>query len=158
MSIHEDASGANRLRLIQAGVAVGVVLVLLLLWWLLRSSGSVEWAETTVPYDPTCATDCEVVGMISPGHRGAVMPLAVNPNVDDPIAQWADCIDTFTQCMEATPDPLACMAGGSCPDACRSAYAAEVSTVPGLEGQLRVFQEMFLDDEAFCRPPEEAGR
>ena len=158
MPTNEEVSGANRLRLIQAGVVVGIVLLLFLLWWFFRASGSVEWAETTIPYDPTCATDCEVVGMIAPGHRGSVMPLAVNPNVDDPIAQWAGCIDTFTQCMEADRDPLACMAGGNCPDACRSAYEEEASKTPDLEGQLRIFQEMFLDDEAFCRPTEEASR
>ncbi len=157
--VSDDATiVAGRSRLMWVGALIAIGLLFALLWWLLSSGGQVEWAKTTVPYDPACATDCEVVGMITPGHRGPTMPVAINPHVDDPIAQWAVCIDAFTQCMEVEHAPLACMAKGTCPNACKSAYDTEASQPSDLEGQLRVFQEMFLNEGAYCRPTAEAGQ
>lgn len=150
-------SNPNQRKLIAIAL-FGIVVLLLLLWWLLRGPAEVTWQETTVPYDPECATDCEAVALVAPGHRGQAELLMANPNVDDPIAQWGDCIDTFTTCMDRDRDSAACMTASSCPAECKDAYGSGLSDTEGLEAELTLFQSMFLEAGAYCRPIEEAGR
>lgn len=139
-----------------AGVILALVLLALLIWWLLSGPPTVEWEETTVPYDPACETDCEIVGSVTPGHRGTPQALRLNPNVDDPIAQWAGCVQTFTECMEATPDVMACVEQGPCPAACKSEFARVASAAPDMDARLDAFAQTFLGEGAFCRPEEGA--
>jgi hypothetical protein len=137
-----------------ASIVGGLVLLVLLIWWLLSGPATVEWAETTVPFDPACETDCEIVGYVTPGHGGTPEPLRLNPNVDDPIAQWAGCVQTFTECMEETPDVLACVNDGSCPSACKTEFARVAENANDLDARLDAFSKVFLDEGAFCRPEE----
>lgn len=135
-----------------AGVAAAFAFLLLLFWWLFTGPALVEWAETTVPFDPECAADCEIVGYVTPGHRGTPQPLLLNPNVDDPIAQWGRCVQSFTDCMDTTPDALVCIDQGSCPSACKSEYTRLAAAATDLDAHLQAFAEIFLDEGAYCRP------
>ncbi len=138
------------------GAALAAFLLVLLIWWLFSGPATIDWAETTVPYDPTCETDCEIVGYVTPGHRGTPEPLRLNPNVDDPIAQWAGCIQTFTECMDETPDVLACVDQGPCPLVCKAEFVRVAEAATDLDARLDAFSKTFLDEGAFCRPEEGA--
>lgn len=111
-----------------------------------------RWAPTTTPYDPECASGCEVIAEGEFGHVGSVT-LAFNPNVDDPVAQWGDCIESFRACVDRGGDALACSESSECPEDCRATFAAQVEGVSELEAQVGVFKAVYLDEGAPCLPP-----
>jgi hypothetical protein len=111
-----------------------------------------RWAPTTTPYDPTCASGCEVIEQGDFGHIGE-LTLLVNPNVDDPVAQWGDCIDSFRLCIEKGTDARACSERSDCPESCRADYQDRIDGVNELEAQLEAFQAVFIDVGAPCLPP-----
>jgi len=115
-----------------------------------------EWAPTTVAYDPSCASGCEVVEEGDYGHIGELR-LLVNPDVDDPIAQWGDCIESFTVCIDNGMDARSCSEGSVCPDECRAEYEGRLVGLSGLEAELRAFQAVYVDEGAPCLPPINEG-
>jgi hypothetical protein len=67
------------------------------------------WRPTTIAYDPACAAGCEPFRAVAPAHNVAaaeavaVPMLAFNPNVDDAIAQWGDCLESIIECVRQQP-------------------------------------------------------
>ena len=112
----------------------------------------VEWSPTRVPYDPSCASDCEVVEEGNYGHIGELQ-LLVNPDIDDPIAQWGDCIESFTVCIDNGMDAQSCSEGSVCPEECRVEYEERLVGLSDLEAQLLAFQAVYIDEGARCVPP-----
>jgi len=114
--------------------------------------GDKRWAPTTVPYDPSCASGCEVIEEGDFGHIGKIMLLA-NPDVDDPVAQWGDCIQSFRVCIEAGGDARPCSEGSECPEDCRAQLEERIRNVTDLRTQLDAFKGVYLDEDAPCLPP-----
>ena len=96
--------------------------------------GNDIWAPTTVPYDPECKTGCEPLAMGDYGHLGE-LEISYNPDVDDPIAQWADCLESFQACLFDGRDALECSQQSSCPAACRVDYESRIVGVTDVEAQ-----------------------
>ena len=113
-----------------------------------------RWAPTTVPHDPSCASGCEVIEQGDFGHIGE-LTLLVNPNVDDPVAQWGDCIQSFRGCIEQGTDARACSEQSDCPESCRADYEGRIDGVSELEAQLDAFRAVYIDEGAPCLPPTE---
>lgn len=113
-----------------------------------------RWAPTTTAYDPTCASGCEVLKEGEFGHIGGIT-LSFNPNVDDPVAQWGDCIESFRVCMEGGGDVRGCSEGSVCPEDCKAELAARLQGAGELEAELAVFKAVYLDEGAPCLPPVE---
>ena len=110
------------------------------------------WEETTVPYDPDCASGCIELANDHYGHIGDVEWM-VNPDVDDPIAQWGDCLQSFVDCMDGGGEPMACSQSSECPEACQREFSRRVEGVEDEEAQLDVFEAVYILDEAPCLPP-----
>ncbi len=142
-----------------------VVLSALLFWLLLdRRPGINAWEQTTVPYDSECAEDCKEVGELGEFHGldGAI--LRYNPAVDDPIAQWGDCMESILACMDAgadgatSPEAKAalvnnCVAQSTCPKTCINRFARLTSQKQ--EDVDAAFTDVFVGDRAWCLPVEE---
>jgi hypothetical protein len=125
------------------------------------------WARATVPYSAGCAGGCETLRAIGLAHGGgpeqataATAPrLVYNPRINDPIAQWGDCLQSIMTCVRSQPRGQktgidTCVAQSSCPAACKERYAsgagADFSTA-----EASLFG-VFVDEDAVCRP-EDAG-
>lgn len=112
------------------------------------------WKPTTVPRDPTCATGCVEYGPINMTHGGP-MKFYVQPDVDDALAQWADCVESMQACLKRTDFAVsACMAEALCPRPCKDRYASIARAETDTDTLLDVFQEVFLDRDAVCAPRE----
>lgn len=111
------------------------------------------WAPTSVPYDPTCARDCLEVGEYSAGHHvvGGLV-LRYNPAVDDPIAQWGDCLESMLVCLEGGSEARACMDEAACPTACKRLVEGHAGGATDKSDIVAAFERVFIDEGAPCRP------
>ncbi|MEL6347984.1 MAG: hypothetical protein AAFV53_33060 [Myxococcota bacterium] len=113
----------------------------------LPASGEV-WEPTTVPFDPSCAR-CEFIE-VSGGHLGDVT-FALDPAVDDPIAQYERCIFSITRCAEPDPTQLdRCVTAADCPQVCKDTYR-------DVGGGPEALLEVFLDGGVCDVSAEEAS-
>lgn len=119
------------------------------------------WNDTTVPYDPACAENCEMAGSLGSSHGSPPLDLVFNPKVDDPVAQWGDCVQSVFVCLQAGTSPdmddvskaqnaRTCVAQSICPQLCRDAYAKQAAASPGAAQQ--AFEDIFISETASCRP------
>ncbi len=122
------------------------------------SSGgvSVGWKPTTVPWTPDCQ-GCSTVYEAETTPGGNKLRIQSNSQVDDPVAQWAECVDEALACVRAgggAPALVGCVASaGKCPQACRDMYAAQVAPVVGQPAEeQRVYQALFVARGGACRP------
>jgi hypothetical protein len=111
-----------------------------------------RWAPTTTAYDPTCASGCEVLQEGEFGHIGGIT-LSFDPKVDDAVAQWGDCIESFRLCIEGGGEVRGCSEGSVCPEDCRADLAARLPGAGELEAGLAAFEAVYLDEGAPCLPP-----
>lgn len=121
------------------------------------------WKETTVTYDPTCSDGCVELLNRRAGAHGGGGKLSVDPNVNDPIAQWGDCVGSIMSCYESrvTDESFnakreaamhACVLESACPAECRDHYRASVE-----DNMARVnatLESVFLGERAACLPTE----
>lgn len=111
------------------------------------------WAPTTHPYDPACE-GCQQVGVVAMGHLGGAVTLRFDPLVDDPVAQWGDCVESLLVCLEGGGDPLSCGDSADCPAACKAAFQAQVTGISDVEGQVGALEAVYIVPGAPCRPQE----
>lgn len=123
------------------------------------------WAPASVGADPECAEGCEAfLGDIPPIHGDgteteASMTILVDADLDDPIAQWGDCLESVFACLgDAAPldapgraDHLrGCVAASACPVRCRERYASRADGE--LSDAVDAFGQLFLEESAWCQP------
>lgn len=121
------------------------------------------WKKTTIDYDPECSDNCiELLERPAGAHGGSVR-LVVNPEIDDPVAQWGDCVGSIMACYENGIDsdstPLhrdetmhTCILESACPAECRNHYSLDVN-----DDMMRVnaaLESTFLGERASCLPTE----
>lgn len=166
-------TGRSRRRWLWAGALVVVLglagLAVLFAASLLDRPPDDLWAAATYMPDPECeagSPDCPV--LIEPfpvGHGGdasdtAVTMLAVSyPRLDDPIAQWGQCMDTVLTCLapaqyesdaERAGRLRSCVAEAACPQACRDRFASRAGE--DLASAHAAFLEIFVEEDAWCAP------
>jgi hypothetical protein len=146
-----------------------------LVWWfLLRDDRPDVWEETTVPYtEDACEEEgaCEVYAQALGGHGAhdgeGLFEFSYNPAIDDPIAQWGDCLDSVFTCISAGMDAAAargadadrvtlingCVAQAECPGECKDRFASRAAG-EDFEGLEAVFFDMFVDERGYCVPRE----
>lgn len=87
------------------------------------------------------------------------MIIRTDPALDDPIAQWGDCMDSVFACVgfdgpgdeaDRANHLRQCVAQSSCPAACRDHFAAEASG--DLQSVVEAFQASFLEEASWCSP------
>jgi hypothetical protein len=119
------------------------------------------WKPTTVPHRDICAgEECRPVGgqqtTASDGtgsHRhGTPLPLAINPKVDDPVAQWGDCIASVLACIDGGSDASGCVVAGQCPVPCQQRVASALGGASSEEAALAAFEKVYMQSGADCRP------
>jgi hypothetical protein len=119
-----------------------------------------HWRPGDHPYKPACtAGDCKTLGPIAADSGDGGKPMAVlgyDPAVDDEIAQWGDCLQSVTVCVEATAGPPEtvlgpCVERAACPAACKSHFAGRTA---GLKGRalLDAYLAIFAGDDGYCTP------
>lgn len=140
--------------------------VLAAFWFLfIRTPYGDVWAKTTVPYDPTCQSGCTAVNQLDGGqsHGASEIAVFVNPDVDDPIAQWGDCLQSIFTCVEAQSDPFqpgdqkastvkSCVAASSCPAACIERFSRR--STGGAADVEAALDDIFIDKAGWCVPRE----
>lgn len=114
--------------------------------------GETRWAPTSTPYDPDCVSGCQVLEEGEFGHLGAVS-LSLNPDVDDPVAQWGDCIESFRDCVAGGGKVGSCSESSLCPEDCKADVAARLVGETEIGAQLAAFKAVYLDEAAPCLPP-----
>ncbi len=144
--------------------ALAFVMVAVILFFLMRGSERPEvWSKTTVPFDPTCSENCTTAGEIGGLHGSASVEFRQNAAVDDPIAQWGDCLQTVFVCLAenvgapASAEQKAtvartCVNASSCPAPCKDRYAKKAAGSATAAEQ--AFDEVFIGEGAWCLPSE----
>lgn len=127
------------------------------------------WAEASYVADPDCeagSAECPVfIDPLPVGHGGSAASSAPTlyavtyPGLDDPIAQWGQCMDSVLSCLtplegapaeERAAGLHTCVAASACPQACRDRYAARAGT--DLATAHASFVEIFVEEDAWCAP------
>ncbi len=123
------------------------------------------WQPTTVPYDPSCSEECDELVVREGGTHGmSGMRLLYNPKVDDPIAQWSDCVMSITLCFEAEADDSmdqremddvlkVCVQKSQCPNRCKEVFRAKVEAISLLTVDEEL-ENVFVGEQALCLPRE----
>lgn len=114
------------------------------------------WRATTTPYPPACDNGaCTSLHQVNLAHVDETVDIRFDPRVDDPVAQWADCLQQVFDCVKADgPTRFSiCVTGATlCPTTCRQRYT---STLAGGEGDLTrektAFKAVYLDHSSSCR-------
>lgn len=110
------------------------------------------WEPTTVPFDTDCPECVEVDETDFLPHLGIQTTFLYNENIDDPIAQWADCLGSMLDCLQADGTVSACAAAADCPSECESLYTSRAP--PGADEitLLEVLNGVYVNCGAPCRP------
>lgn len=123
------------------------------------------WQPATTPYDPACTEGCEEVAVREgDGHGVYGARLLYNPKVDDPVAQWSDCVMSITVCFQEEADDSmdqremddvmkVCVQKSQCPSRCRDAFRAKVEGISrwSVDEEL---ENVFVGEHALCLPQE----
>ena len=163
------AEGDAKSRKIPARTVLTIVILLIaagigVFYFANNNPAPYLWDQTSTPYDPTCETDCIDAGHLVGGAHGAPSAeLKYNPAVDDPIAQWGDCVQSIFVCLSDNGDPAAspkskaimarsCVAASTCPVPCLERFARKASGSPKAVEQALL--DIFIGDNAWCLPQE----
>jgi hypothetical protein len=115
------------------------------------------WQPTTVPFDPDCP-NCEVLETSDTlPHLGVQITFLYDPAVDDPIAQWGDCLQSMLECLQGGSGMSACAASATCPSECKTLYATRAPAGADELTLLEVFNGVYVNCGAPCRPIEEVA-
>jgi len=168
----QGAPGARRplsavLLLSTALLALAAIVV----WWFMSSRNAPPadlWADGGYVADINCVAgtaECPVfmtarpVGHGSPAEGDLALTAVHYPGLDDPIAQWGQCMDSVLTCLApvsggTSEEKIAalgvCVAQAQCPQACRDRFADRVGTA--LESAVAEFDAIFVAEEAWCSP------
>lgn len=151
-----------------------IVAAAIVWWFFMRDNRPDVWEEATVPYtEDACEEEgnCELHVRALGGHGShtgeGLFEFYYDPDIDDPIAQWGDCLDSVFTCinvaMEAgaetgdEPDRVAlingCVAEAACPGECKDRFTSRARG-RDFEGLEALFFEMFVDERGYCVPRE----
>ena len=111
------------------------------------------WKPTTVPRTAACESGCTVIGEFDTAH-GPRIRVTEQPNVDDPVAQWADCLTSIRVCTEREGRGAfaGCVAKAACPALCITEFERRTGVKPDVERLRAAFEATFLADGAPCLP------
>ena len=152
--------GAGALVLIAGGVAAWYFGLLDFGFGKPASGHLNVWAPATVPYNPDCGANCKTFATLEAAHGGPKgaeggLEMRYDPNVNDDVAQWGDCLDSVFVCINATgdrsPDRVrSCVQDAKCPKECKDRFAARASG--SIDEVKAAFFGIFVDKDAACRP------
>lgn len=123
------------------------------------------WRPTTTPYDPACKEGCEELAVREgDGHGVYGGRLLYNPKVDDPVAQWSDCVMSITLCFaDETKDGMrqgemddilkVCVQDSQCPSRCKDVFRAKLEGLSYLTVDEEL-ENVFVGEQALCLPKE----
>ena len=114
------------------------------------------WLPGNGAFDERSCEDCEPFAELHDPHLRD-LDLRLAPDLDDPLAQWGECIGSVFACWEDDDEPLpTCVAASSCPEPCKAEFRREVEGAADVEEEVYAFNRVFVDDDAPCRQPEPA--
>lgn len=111
------------------------------------------WHPATVPFDPECLSGCIELERTAPlGHSEAQIRLRINPDVDDPIAQWGDCLESVIACFERDGALGPCVEQATCPTECKALFRERAANAANEDARVDAFEAVLVDSDAPCRP------
>ena len=119
-----------------------------------------HWRPGDTPYRVDCGAGCKSLGKIGAPHGppGAepVATLAVDPKVNDRIAQWGDCLQSVSDCAYSragSPESVlpVCVRQSQCPAACKDRFAGATAGLKG-KAMLDAYLAMFSGEDGYCTP------
>ncbi|MEM7153562.1 MAG: hypothetical protein AAF799_12020 [Myxococcota bacterium] len=113
------------------------------------------WTPGNGEFDDSCEQGCEEFLELTTPHSGE-LDLRLATELDDPLAQWGECIGTFFACWgdEQRPVPE-CVQAATCPAACKAEFTRQVVDAEDEEQEIHAFNRVFVDDDAPCRAPDD---
>lgn len=139
-------------------IAVFAALLLLvvvgLVFFFAPNEKSGPWKETTAAYSLSCADDqdCKPVAVVRPGHGGPAVMLSYNSAVDDPVAQWGDCVQSVMACRKDGKTWRDCVGDSLCPASCIGEFSNKISDSVADDAQENIFESIFIDEGGSCVP------
>ncbi len=109
------------------------------------------WLPGNSQFDESCDS-CEEFADIRFPHAGDVV-IKSAAQLDDPLAQWGECVSSFFVCWEQDNPVPGCVASSQCPAPCKAEFRREVVGAADEEEEIYAFNRVFVDDDAPCRPP-----
>lgn len=81
----------------------------------------------------------------------------VDPEVDDEIAQWSDCLASVAKCMDKGADYsgkalIACVKQSACPQACKESFSHKASSLSDDDKVWALYNSQFVDEGGECLP------
>lgn len=110
-----------------------------------------DWAPTTKAPPENC-DGCPETPIAELGGHGAEVVFLQDTEVDDELAQWANCLHSFMDCVDdgETEDP--CMRAAPCPSKCKDAYFDKVSSLGAddYDGRADALEDVFMKAGGVC--------
>lgn len=138
-----------------------IVIVLALAIWLSlpgEHEPAPPWRPVTQRFDPERCTEgkCKEWVRMPPLGDNVVL-LIVDPEVDDEIAQWSDCLATVASCMEEAGDfgrktLVGCVRRSRCPERCREDFMRKARSLNDDDQVWALYNAQFVDDGGMCVP------
>jgi len=142
----------------RSGIVIAIFIVIVIISGQLKEDVFNPWQPATVTYDPSCSGDkCKPAGAVSLGHFGDV-EFAIQPDVDDAIAQWGDCLDSLMACMKKDGKPGDCVDRSICPQPCKQRYHESTPDDVEFLAGLDAIETLFVKNGAACRATAEQIR
>ena len=160
-------------------ILLGVILMLLLLGVVgiilyvkkkpgpVAQAGANPWKATRVSYHDPCDAACikrlKPFVMLRGAHVGP-LHLYLRPDVDDPVAQLGDCLQSVMKCVDrrgkSKPGKVIrpCVKASSCPPLCKRAFEKRAAALEDAEALLDALEAVFMKEGALCHPGQEGGK
>ena len=132
-------------------VLLGLIgLVIILTIW--PADNPSVWKESKNTYQPDCGENCQHIAQVHPGHRGTTLQLLYNPEIDDAVAQWSDCISTVMSCWKEGETFAQCVQTASCPQGCKENFYENIGSNTDPKKQRETFEALFIHEGGMCVP------
>jgi len=116
------------------------------------------WRQSHHPFDPKrcLAGKCKEMLRLPPIANQGVS-IKVDPEIDDEVAQWSDCLASITQCADqlnvlTVQGFHKCVSQSVCPVSCKQGFGRKVRHVQDINGMLAEFNAYFVDEGGACVP------
>ena len=116
------------------------------------------WRQPRHPFDPKRCLNgkCKKLLRLPPVANEDVS-IMVDPEIDDGVAQWSDCIGSIAQCVDRKREVTvqgfqACVGQSKCPESCKEGFARKTREVQDVNGMMTEFTAYFVDEGGACVP------
>ncbi len=116
------------------------------------------WQPTHHAFDPNRCKDGKCKEMLRLPMMGtSKLSFMVDPEVDDPVAQWSDCLASITQCIDHNDTFTVkgfheCVRQSTCPESCKDGFNHKTQHTSDIKGMMAAFDTYFIGEGGTCVP------